>query len=212
MTFLPVPWQHPFAGTSHSRRRTSFIPASADAARTPRASLQSAHGIRRQPPVPDHQRLSASAILGKPSPSNAAAAPNPHRQSSAHPIPRVRSSEAFGRRPFTGSTSRARAAIRNPYRKTTSAVNWSFCSAATQTPFPAIADRGRGRGSGVTATACSKRVQRRWVDYPVTGMPGDLTIVFVGHEDEQVLRRGGHRRSLPDTGLIVQASPGSWSE
>ena len=39
-------------------------------------------------------------------------------------------------------------------------------------------DRGRGRGSGETAPACSKRVQRRCVDHRVTGMPGDLTIVF----------------------------------
>ena len=49
----------------------------------------------------------------KPSPGNAAAAPNPHRRPTAHRLPRVPSSEAFGRRPYSPyarSTARARPA------------------------------------------------------------------------------------------------------
>ena len=65
MTFLLVSWQHPFAGTSRSRRRTCFIPAWANIARAPRASSQSARRIRRQPPVRNHQRLSALSNLKK---------------------------------------------------------------------------------------------------------------------------------------------------
>src|SRR6267143_3105952 len=44
-----------------------------------------------------------SAILPKPSPAEAAATSNPHRRQGA--FPRVRSSEAFRRRPYTGSTA-----------------------------------------------------------------------------------------------------------
>jgi hypothetical protein len=106
--------QHPLAGTSCARRRTSFIPASASTGRTPRISSQLARRIRRQPPVGNHQRLSALSNLPKPSAGNTAAATNPHRRSSVHAFPRVLSSEAFGRQPYTGSTARARAGIRSP--------------------------------------------------------------------------------------------------
>jgi hypothetical protein len=30
----------------------------------------------------------------------------------------------------------------------------------------------------------------------MSGIPGNLGVVFVGHKDEQVLRRGGHQRSF----------------
>src|SRR3954470_5332708 len=51
-------------------------------------------------------------------------------------------------------------------------------------------------GGGEAATACGKRVQRRCADNRVSGIPGYLRVVSVGHKDEQVLRRGGHRRSF----------------
>jgi hypothetical protein len=59
VTFLLCSCQHPLDGTSRSRRRTSFIPALARAGRAPQTSSQSARRIRRQPPVRNHQRLSA---------------------------------------------------------------------------------------------------------------------------------------------------------
>ena len=63
MIFLPIPWHHPLAGTSRSRRRTSFIPASISAGTAPRTISQSARRIRRQPPVRNHRRLSALSNL-----------------------------------------------------------------------------------------------------------------------------------------------------
>jgi hypothetical protein len=59
--------------------------------------------------------------LAKPSRGNAAAATNPHKIPINGPaftaFPRVLSSEAFGRRPYTGSTARDQAGIRNPSGK-----------------------------------------------------------------------------------------------
>jgi hypothetical protein len=59
MTFLPVPWQHPFAGTSRSRRRVHFIPAPSNVGRTSPTSRQSRRRVRQQRSVHHHQRLSA---------------------------------------------------------------------------------------------------------------------------------------------------------
>ena len=73
------------------------------------------------------------------------------------------------------------------------------------------ADR-RGRiGGGETAAACGQPVQRRCADYRVPGIAGNLTVVFVGHDDEQVLRRGAIG-APSGYESIVQASPGSGSE
>ena len=58
-----------------------------------------------------------SAIFGKPSPAKVAAPPNPHRRPSAHHFPRVRSSEAFRRRPLYWVGRSRGAGIRNPNRK-----------------------------------------------------------------------------------------------
>jgi Putative transposase len=67
MIFFSIPWRHPFfisiAGTSRSRRRTSFIPASTSAGRAPRTISQSARRIWPQPPVRNHRRLSALSNL-----------------------------------------------------------------------------------------------------------------------------------------------------
>jgi hypothetical protein len=59
MTFIPVPSQHPFAGTSRSRRRVHFIPAPSNVGRTSPTSRQSGRRVRQQRSVPHHQRLSA---------------------------------------------------------------------------------------------------------------------------------------------------------
>jgi hypothetical protein len=58
-----------------------------------------------------------SVISGKAFPAKAAARPNPHSRPSAHRFPRVRSSEAFRRRPLYWVTRSRRAGIRNPSRK-----------------------------------------------------------------------------------------------
>jgi hypothetical protein len=52
-------WQHPFAGTSHSRGRTHPIPATASAGEALRTSPRSGRRVRQRRPVPNHQRLSA---------------------------------------------------------------------------------------------------------------------------------------------------------
>ena len=57
-----------------------------------------------------------SVISGKAFPAKAAARPNPHSRPSAHRFPRVRSSEAFRRRPLYWVTRSRRAGIRNPSR------------------------------------------------------------------------------------------------
>jgi hypothetical protein len=49
--------------------------------------------------------LPLSAICAKPSAATAAARPNPHRPPTPHRFPRVRSSEAFGRRPLSVSAA-----------------------------------------------------------------------------------------------------------
>ena len=48
-----------------------------------------------------------SAIFAKPSTTTAAPTPNPHSRQAFTAFPRVRSSEAFRRRPYTGSIARA---------------------------------------------------------------------------------------------------------
>jgi hypothetical protein len=118
MTLLIFSCQHPLAGTSRAQRRTSFIPASASAGRTPQTSSQSARRIRRQLPL----RKSSAAFSSQQSSQNRLPATPLSRQIPIDgqlptAFPRVLSSEAFGRRPDTGSSARARAGIRNPSRK-----------------------------------------------------------------------------------------------
>ena len=73
------------------------------------------------------------------------------------------------------------------------------------------ADRGWVIGSGETAPACSKRVQRRCVDYRVTGMPGDLTMCSSDMRTSGFC--GVAAIGAPSSyGLIVQPLPGSGSE
>jgi len=63
MTIPILSWQHPFAGTSRSRRRARFIPTPASAGTASRTSPQSGRRVRQQRPVRNHQRLSALSDL-----------------------------------------------------------------------------------------------------------------------------------------------------
>ena len=88
MTILLVFSQHPFAGTSRSRRRAHFIPAAASVGRASPTSPQSGRRVRQQRPVRNPHRLPAlQPILGKPSPAKPAAPPNPHRRQTVHRFP-----------------------------------------------------------------------------------------------------------------------------
>jgi hypothetical protein len=99
------------------------------------------------------------------------------------------------------------------------AADWLHCPGAVTVHGQASCKTCTGRdayrrwriGGGEADTACGKRVQRRCADNRVSGIPGDLSVVFVGHEDKQILRRGGHRRSFR-CWWIVQPLPGSGSE
>jgi hypothetical protein len=107
MTFLPVPWQHPFAGTSRSRRRVHFIQCPQTSAGHHRPAVNPAveYGSSGQSPI--ISGFQPLAILRKPSPAKAPAAPNPHRRPNPHDFP---AGSFFGgfRTPahFTGSTAR----------------------------------------------------------------------------------------------------------
>jgi hypothetical protein len=57
-----------------------------------------------------------SAIFAKPSTATAAPTPNPHSRQALTAFPRVRSSEAFRRRPLYRVDRSRRAGIRNPSR------------------------------------------------------------------------------------------------
>ena len=61
-----------------------------------------------------------SAIFAKPSTATAAPTPNPHSRQAFTAFPRVRSSEAFRRRPLYWVDRSRRAGIRNPSRKRSS--------------------------------------------------------------------------------------------
>jgi hypothetical protein len=122
MTIPACSWKHPFAGASRSRRHVRFIPAPASPARHHRPVVHQPVecGNRGQSTLINGFQL--SAFLAKPSPPKTATTPNPHRRPSAHPIPRVRSSEALGRRPPLPRVDRSpRAGIRNPSRERTTA-------------------------------------------------------------------------------------------
>ena len=54
------------------------------------------------------------------------------------------------------------------------------------------ADRRWRVGGGEAATACGKRIQRRCADDPVPRIAGNLGVVLVGHDDQQVSRCGPH--------------------
>ena len=65
MTFLLVPWQHPFARTLRSRRRHHFTLVPANANTTSRTSPQTGHRGPQKRPVRCHQRRSALGDLRK---------------------------------------------------------------------------------------------------------------------------------------------------
>ena len=112
--------QQPTAGTSCSRRCARFSLASASAGTTSLISPQSGPRPRWQGPVRNHQLLSLSPTCAKPPPPT----PLPTFPIAGQllaTVPRVRFSEAFGRR--TSALARVdcspRAGIRNPNRKRT---------------------------------------------------------------------------------------------
>ena len=59
MTFLPVPWYHPFARTFRSRRRDHFTLVPANTGTTSRTSPRSGHRAPQQRPPRCHHRRSA---------------------------------------------------------------------------------------------------------------------------------------------------------
>ena len=120
MTILVVPLQHPFAGTSRSRRRARFIPVPASAGRRSRTSPQSSHRAQQQRPIRNHQRLSALSDLRKTIPGHSRSAPNPHSRPGVHRLP---AGSFFGgfRTPALYRVDRSRrAGIRNPSRNRSS--------------------------------------------------------------------------------------------
>ena len=101
MTISVVPLPHRFAGTSRSRHRARFILAPASAGSRSPTIPQSDRRVRQQRPICSHQRLSASQ---RSSESQPPPKPLPRQISidrqALTAFPRVRSSEAFGRRPL----------------------------------------------------------------------------------------------------------------
>ena len=120
MTIPVVSLQQPSAGTSRSRRRARFIPASASAGSdiTDQSSIRPSAALARPGPQ------SSAAFSSRQSPQNHPL-PTPLRDQIPidgqllAAVPRVRSSEAFGRRPLHRSDCSRPAGIRNPSRKQT---------------------------------------------------------------------------------------------
>ena len=108
-----VPWQHPSAGASCSRRRTRCTQSPASAGRTSNTSPRSGCRPRQQRSIRNHQRLSAPSDPAQSIPGKVAATLNPHSPTRS---PRVRSSGAFRRRPPYRIDRSRRAGIRNPKR------------------------------------------------------------------------------------------------
>ena len=118
MTFLPLSsWQHQFARTSRSRHRVRFIPMPASAGGRSRTNPHQAIEYRSNAQSAIISALQLSAIFAKPSTATAAPTPNPHSRRALTAFPRVRSSEAFRRRPLYQVDRPRRAGIRNPARK-----------------------------------------------------------------------------------------------
>jgi len=63
MTFLPLPWQHPFARTFRSRRRHQLTLVPANTGTTSRTSPRSGHRAPQQRPLRCHHRRSALGDL-----------------------------------------------------------------------------------------------------------------------------------------------------
>jgi len=100
MTILARSWQPPFAGSSHSRRRAGFIPGPASAGRASRTGPQSHRRAQQQRPIRDHQRPSALSDPAKTIPRQSrGSVKSPIDRQALIAFPRVRSSEAFRRRP-----------------------------------------------------------------------------------------------------------------
>jgi Putative transposase len=88
MIILVLSRQNPFAGTSRSRRRARFVPAPASAGTTSLISRQSGalrHAGRAQAAIISCSQLSPTCA--KPSPTNTAARPTPHRRPTARRCP-----------------------------------------------------------------------------------------------------------------------------
>ena len=101
MTILARSWQPPFAGSSHSRRRAGFIPGPASAGRASRTGPQSHRRAQQQRPIRDHQRPSALSDPAKTIPRQSrGSVKSPIDRQALIAFPRVRSSEAFRRRPL----------------------------------------------------------------------------------------------------------------
>jgi hypothetical protein len=139
MTIFVVPLQHRFAATSRSRRRTRFIPA-------PHPFHPSA--CKRRQGITDQFSISSSstpssgpsaivsgfqlsAIFGKPSPPKPLPRQIPIDGQALTAFPRVRSSEAFRRRPLYWVNRSRRAGIPKPF------TLWALhrdCRAVTEIP------------------------------------------------------------------------------
>ena len=110
MTFLLVSWQHPLAGTFRSRRRADFaLLRTLSLRHRPTLTSAVARGSGGQfAIIGGFHILANSQSL---SPADTATPTNPHRRPSAHRLP---AGSFFGgfrtpaRRPYTGSTARAR--------------------------------------------------------------------------------------------------------
>jgi hypothetical protein len=116
MTILVVPLQHRFAGTFRSRHHARFIPMPASAGGRSRTNPHQAIEYRSNAQSAIISALQLSAIFAKPSTATAAPTPNPHSRRALTAFPRVRSSEAFRRRPLYRVDRSRPAGIRNPSR------------------------------------------------------------------------------------------------
>jgi hypothetical protein len=186
MTILVVSLQRPFAGPSRSRRRSYFIPAPVSVSTTslisPRSVLATPAGVRAA--IRSAFRL--SPISSKPSSANAAARPNPHRRPLLAAVLRVRSSEAFGRRPLYRVHCSRPAGIRNYSRERTSPESMPMQTPrrASQRSFPltlthsmtSAASAIKGVGVAVAVPAAPPRRAEQWA-LPVAEAAWELVAV-----------------------------------
>src|SRR3954454_9548441 len=98
MIILIASLHHFSAGTSCSRRRSPFIPVPASAATTSRSVQSQAAKCGSDGQFAITGRVLLSAIREQSFLAEAEISQNPHRRQTARRFPRVRSSEAFGRR------------------------------------------------------------------------------------------------------------------
>ena len=120
MTFLPLPWQHPFARTLtfRSRRRHQLTLVPAKTGTTSRTSPRSGHRAPQQRPLRCHHRRSTLGdLLAKPSTATAAQTSNRHSRPGAHRLPAGSFIGGFRTPAPLARVDRSRwAGIRNPNR------------------------------------------------------------------------------------------------